>query len=66
MENKLSFFFRGQIWHIGGLIILFYLGYQLVDFKIFLVENSVPDLVPPIMPPRPKTHDLSVIAHMLF
>jgi len=25
--------------------------------KIFLVENSVPDLVPPIIPPRPKTPD---------
>jgi protein-S-isoprenylcysteine O-methyltransferase Ste14 len=33
MENKLGFFFRNQIWHIGGLIILFYLGCQLVDFK---------------------------------
>ena len=33
MENKLGFFFRNQIWHIGGLMILFYLGCQLVDFK---------------------------------
>ena len=33
IANKLNFFFKNQIWHIGGLIILFYLGYQLVDFK---------------------------------
>ena len=25
--------------------------------KIFLVSNSVPDLVPPIIPPSPKTPD---------
>ena len=33
IDNKLNFFFKHQIWHIGGLIILFYLGYQLVDFE---------------------------------
>jgi len=33
MENKLDFFFKNQIWHIGGLIILFYLGCQLVGFE---------------------------------
>jgi len=31
MENKLSFFFRHQIWHVGGTIVLFYIGSQLVD-----------------------------------
>ena len=31
IENKLSFFFRHQIWHIGGTIVLFYIGAQLVD-----------------------------------
>ena len=31
IENKLSFFFRHQIWHLGGTIVLFYLGTQLVD-----------------------------------
>ena len=31
MENKLSFFFRHQIWHVGGTIALFYIGYQFVD-----------------------------------
>ena len=31
IENKLSFFFRHQIWHLGGTIILFYIGAQLVD-----------------------------------
>ena len=34
--------------------------------KMFLVNISVPDLVPPIIPPRPKTPDLSLIAHILF
>ena len=33
IDNKLNFFFKHQIWHFGSLIILFYLGYQLVDFK---------------------------------
>jgi hypothetical protein len=31
IENKLSFFFKHQIWHLGGTIILFYIGAQLVD-----------------------------------
>ena len=31
MENKLSFFFRHQIWHVGGTIILFYIGSQFVN-----------------------------------
>ena len=33
MKNKLNFFFRHQIWHIGGLIILYYVALQLVDFE---------------------------------
>ena len=33
IANKLNFFFKHQIWHIGGLIILFFLGSQLVDFE---------------------------------
>ena len=33
IENKLSFFFRHQISHLGGTIILFYIGAQLVDLK---------------------------------
>ena len=33
MENKLSFFFKGQIWHLGGTIVLFYIGTQFVDLK---------------------------------
>ena len=33
IENKLNFFFKNQIWHIGGLLILFYLGNQIVDFE---------------------------------
>ena len=31
--NKLNFFFKHQIWHIGGLIVLFYVGSKMVDFK---------------------------------
>ena len=31
IENKLSFFFKHQILHLGGTIILFYVGAQLVD-----------------------------------
>ena len=33
IENKLRFFFRYQIWHLGGTIILFYIGAQLVDLN---------------------------------
>ena len=33
MENKLSFFFKHQIWHIGGLIILYYVALKMVDFE---------------------------------
>jgi len=33
MENKLSFFFKHQIWHIGGLIVLFYVACQIVNFE---------------------------------
>ena len=33
MENKLSFFFKGQIWHLGGTIILFYIGFQFADLE---------------------------------
>ena len=31
MENKLSFFFKHQIWHVGVTIVLFYIGSQLVN-----------------------------------
>ena len=44
IDNKLKFFFKNQIWHIGGLIILFYLGCQIVDFEndsnVFLEISS--------------------------
>jgi len=33
MENKLGFFFKGQIWHFGGTIILFYIAAQFVDLE---------------------------------
>ena len=37
IENKLNFFFKGQIWHLGGTIILFYIGAQLVELE----NNSI-------------------------
>jgi len=33
IQNKLSFFFKHQIWHLGGTIVLFYIGSQFVDLK---------------------------------
>jgi len=33
IENKLNFFFKHQIWHIGGTIILFYIAAQFVDLN---------------------------------
>jgi len=33
IDNKLNFFFKNQIWHIGGLIVLFYLSLQMVDLE---------------------------------
>ena len=33
IENKLRFFFRHQIWHLGGTIVLFYIGVQLIDLE---------------------------------
>ena len=33
IENKLSFFFKNQILHIGSLIVLYYVALQLVDFE---------------------------------
>ena len=34
IENKLKFFFKNQIWHLGGTILLFYIAAQLIDFTI--------------------------------
>jgi len=55
IENKLSFFFKHQIWHLGGTIVLFYIGFQFVDlssnantflgmdaFEWFLVAMTIP------------------------
>ena len=33
IENKLNFFFKHQIWHLGGTIVLFYIGFQFIDFS---------------------------------
>ena len=33
IQNKLSFFFKHQIWHLGGTIILFYIAAQFVDLN---------------------------------
>ena len=44
IDNKLNFFFKNQIWHMGGVILLFYISFQLVNFetnpKIFLGISS--------------------------
>ena len=55
IENKLSFFFKHQIWHLGGTIVLFYIGFQFVElssnantflgmdaFEWFLVAMTIP------------------------
>ena len=31
IDNKLKFFFKHQIWHLGGTIVLFYIGTQIVN-----------------------------------
>ena len=33
IENKLNFFFKHQVWHLGGTIFLFYIGFQFIDFS---------------------------------
>ena len=33
IQNKLNFFFKHQIWHIGGTIIFFYISAQFVDLN---------------------------------
>jgi len=33
IENKLNFFFKNQIWHLGGVIFFFYIGAQFDDLE---------------------------------
>ena len=33
IENKINFFFKHQVWHLGGTIFMFYIGVQFVDLK---------------------------------
>jgi len=33
MQNKISFFFKGQILHLGGTIVLFYICFQFADLE---------------------------------
>ncbi len=33
IDNKLNFFFKNQIWHLGGTIVLFYVGAQFVNLE---------------------------------
>ena len=33
IENKLSFFFKHQIWHVGGTLVLFYIGAQFASLQ---------------------------------
>ena len=46
-------------------VLLIDLGSKYADSNnMFLVSNSVPDLVPPIIPPNPNTPLLSLITHI--
>ena len=55
IANKLNFFFKNQAWHLGGTIVLFYIGIQFVDlgnntniffgigaFGWFMIAMSIP------------------------
>ena len=55
IDNKLNFFFKHQIWHLGGTFFLFYIGAQYVDleknintflgigtFEWFIIAMSIP------------------------
>ena len=55
IDNKLTFFFKHQIWHLGGTIVLFYIGAQFVNLesnyntfigisplKWFMIAMSIP------------------------
>ena len=33
IENKLNFFFKNQIWHLGGIFVLFYISTQFVGLE---------------------------------
>ena len=33
IDNKLSFFFKHQIWHVGGTLVLFYIGAQFASLQ---------------------------------
>jgi len=33
IDNKLNFFFKNQIWHLGGMILLFYIASQIIDVE---------------------------------
>jgi len=33
IDNKLSFFFKNQVWHVGGTMVLFYIGMQFSDLQ---------------------------------
>ena len=33
IKNKITFFFKHQIWHLGGIVILFYIGIQLINLE---------------------------------
>ena len=52
IDNKFKFFFKNQIWHIGGLILLFYVGYQMVDFGV----SHTPEANDPMAPKLSLIH----------
>ena len=44
IKNKLNFFFKNQIWHLGGTIVLFYIGTKFVNLDKeaeFLSRESI-------------------------
>ena len=48
IQNKLNFFFKNQIWHVGGTIALFYVAAQFVDLygntNTFIGISALPGL----------------------
>ena len=40
VENNLNFFFKYQIWHLGGTIVLFYIGFQFIDFSNKIIASN--------------------------
>ena len=33
IDNKIRFLFKNQFWHIGGLVLLFYIGFRIINLE---------------------------------